>query len=155
MSDFIKTEIPGVIVIEPRVFRDERGFFLESYQEAKYRDAGITETFVQDNHSKSTKGILRGLHAQNPHPQGKLVRVTTGEVYDVVVDARKGSPSYGKHFATHLSADNFRQLYVPPGLLHGFLVTQRRLYRRIAQETLDYVLREMTDPLGRNGPWTW
>jgi dTDP-4-dehydrorhamnose 3,5-epimerase len=123
MSNFIETEIPGVIVIEPRVFRDERGFFLETYQESKYRDGGIKEAFIQDNHSKSAKGTLRGLHAQNPHPQGKLVRVIAGEVFDVVVDARKGSPSYGKHFGTYLSAENFRQLYLPPGLLHGFLVT--------------------------------
>jgi dTDP-4-dehydrorhamnose 3,5-epimerase len=123
MSGFSETEIPGVIIIDPQVYRDERGFFLETYQESKYRNGGIKEAFVQDNHSKSTKGTLRGLHAQNPHPQGKLVRVVAGEVFDVVVDARKGSPAYGKYFATHLSAENFRQLYIPPGLLHGFLVT--------------------------------
>ena len=123
MSGFTETEIPGVIVIEPRIHRDDRGFFLETYQESKYRDGGIKETFVQDNHSRSTKGILRGLHGQNPRAQGKLVRVIAGEVFDVTVDVRRGSPAYGKHFTTRLSADNFRQLYVPPGVLHGFLVT--------------------------------
>jgi dTDP-4-dehydrorhamnose 3,5-epimerase len=123
MSGFVETEIPGVIVIEPRVHRDERGFFLESYQASNYRDGGIAEAFVQDNHSKSTRGSLRGLHGQNPHPQGKLVRVIAGEVFDVVVDVRRGSPAYGKHFATHLSAENFLQLYLPPGVLHGFVVT--------------------------------
>jgi dTDP-4-dehydrorhamnose 3,5-epimerase len=123
MSGFIETEIPGVIIVEPRVHRDERGFFLETYQESAYQDGGIQASFVQDNHSKSAKGTLRGLHGQNPHPQGKLVRVIAGEVFDVVVDARIGSPSYGKYFAIPLSAESFRQLYIPPGVLHGFLVT--------------------------------
>jgi dTDP-4-dehydrorhamnose 3,5-epimerase len=119
----METAIPGVILVEPTVHRDDRGFFLESYRESEYRDGGIRARFVQDNHSSSVKDTLRGLHGQNPNPQGKLVRVIEGEVFDVSVDVRRGSPTYGKHFATRLSADNFHQLYVPPGVLHGFLVT--------------------------------
>ena len=120
---FAETAIPGVIVVEPSVHRDERGFFLETYRESAYREGGITATFVQDNHSRSARGTLRGLHAQSPHPQGKLVRVVEGEIFDVAVDARRGSPTYGKYACAVLSAESFRQLYVPPGLLHGFLVT--------------------------------
>ena len=120
---FTKTEIPGVVLVDSQVHRDDRGFLLESYHEARYREGGIADTFVQDNHSRSTKGVLRGLHAQSPHWQGKLVRVIEGEVYDVAVDARLGSPTYGQYFGATLSADNFRQLYVPVGVLHGFLVT--------------------------------
>jgi len=119
----METAIPGVILVEPTVHRDERGFFLESHRESEYRDGGIRARFVQDNHSSSVKDTLRGLHGQNPNPQGKLVRVIEGEIFDVSVDVRRGSPTYGKHFATHLSADNFHQLYMPPGVLHGFLVT--------------------------------
>ena len=119
----METAIPGIILIEPTVHRDDRGFFLESYRESEYRDGGIRARFVQDNHSSSVKDTLRGLHGQNPNPQGKLVRVTEGEIFDVCVDVRRGSPTYGKHFATRLSADNFHQLYIPPGVLHGFLVT--------------------------------
>jgi dTDP-4-dehydrorhamnose 3,5-epimerase len=123
MTRFIDTEIPGVIVVEPQIHRDDRGFFLESYHEPRYREAGIQARFVQDNHSRSTLGTLRGLHGQSPNPQGKLVRVTAGEVFDVVVDVRRGSPAYGKYLATELSAANFHQIYLPPGVLHGFLVT--------------------------------
>jgi dTDP-4-dehydrorhamnose 3,5-epimerase len=119
----METAIPGIILIEPTVHRDDRGFFLESYRESEYRDGGIRARFVQDNHSSSVKDTLRGLHGQNPNPQGKLVRVIEGEIFDVSVDVRRGSPTYGKHFATNLSADNFHQLYIPPGVLHGFLVT--------------------------------
>src|SRR5687767_3210717 len=117
------TSLPGVLIIDPDVYRDERGFFLESYHLQKYTDAGIPTRFVQDNHSRSQKGILRGLHAQLTHPQGKLVRVVFGEVYDVIVDIRKGSPTYKKWFGVNLSADNFRQCWVPPGFTHGFCVT--------------------------------
>ena len=120
---FAKTAIPGVLVVEPAVHSDDRGFLLETYQAERYREAGIAETFVQDNHSRSVHGTLRGLHAQNPHAQGKLVRVIEGEIFDVAVDARRGSPAYGRYVGVVLSAENFRQLYVPPGLLHGFLVT--------------------------------
>ena len=119
----METAIPGIILIEPTVHRDDRGFFLESYRESEYRDGGIRARFVQDNHSSSVKDTLRGLHGQNPNPQGKLVRVIEGEIFDVSVDVRRGSPTYGEHFATRLSADNFHQLYIPPGVLHGFLVT--------------------------------
>jgi dTDP-4-dehydrorhamnose 3,5-epimerase len=120
---FVETEIPGVVIVEPAVYRDDRGFFLETFQVEKYRAAGIDAAFVQDNHSHSKRGTLRGLHAQNPNAQGKLLRAIEGEVFDVVVDARRGSPAYGRHVTAVLSADNFRQIYVPPGLLHGFVVT--------------------------------
>ena len=120
---FRRTEIPGVIVVEPHVYRDTRGFFLEAYHAEKYREGGIDVAFVQDNHSFSTRGTLRGLHAQYPRAQAKLVRAIDGEIWDVVVDARRGSPCYGRHVAVTLSASNFLQLYVPPGLLHGFMVT--------------------------------
>jgi dTDP-4-dehydrorhamnose 3,5-epimerase len=120
---FVETAIPGVVVVEPRVFRDDRGFLLESFQTEKYRAGGIDPVFVQDNHSYSKRGTLRGLHAQNPNAQGKLLRVIAGEIFDVAVDARRGSPTYGRHVTAVLSAENFRQIYVPPGLLHGFVVT--------------------------------
>jgi dTDP-4-dehydrorhamnose 3,5-epimerase len=120
---FEETDLPGVFVVEPDVHGDERGFLLETYHAGKYADGGIGATFVQDNHSRSKQGILRGLHLQVRHPQGKLVRVVEGEVFDVAVDVRRGSPHFGKHVAVHLSAANFTQLYVPPGFAHGFLVT--------------------------------
>lgn len=119
---FTPTDLPGVIVVEPEVHGDERGFFLETYHEQRYRDGGIGAAFVQDNHSYSTKGTLRGLHGQSPHAQGKLIRAIEGEIFDVAVDVRKGSPAFGRFFATLLSAKNFKQLYVPPGLVHGFCV---------------------------------
>jgi dTDP-4-dehydrorhamnose 3,5-epimerase len=120
---FLTTPLPGVIVVEPDVFRDPRGFFFETYHATKYGDGGIAATFVQDNHSRSTIGTLRGLHAQRRHPQGKLVRVLQGEVFDVAVDIRRGSPTFLQWFGITLSADNFRQCYVPPGFAHGFVVT--------------------------------
>jgi len=120
---FQTTSLPGVIVVEPDVFRDPRGFFFETYHAQKYRDGGIDATFVQDNHSRSTRGILRGLHAQRRRPQGKLVRVLQGEVFDVAVDIRRGSPTFLKWFGVTLSAENFRQCYIPPGFAHGFVVT--------------------------------
>jgi dTDP-4-dehydrorhamnose 3,5-epimerase len=120
---FTETELPGVIVVQPDVHGDDRGFFLESYHAKKYADGGIDATFVQDNHSRSKQGILRGLHLQLDHPQGKLVRVVEGEVFDVAVDVRRGSPHFGKYVAIILSASSFTQLYVPPGFAHGFLVT--------------------------------
>jgi dTDP-4-dehydrorhamnose 3,5-epimerase len=121
---FEPTAIPGVIRIEPLVHRDDRGFFLETYHADRYRAGGIDAVFVQDNHSRSVRGTLRGLHAQAPpHAQSKLVRVIEGEVYDVAVDARRGSPTFGRFSAAILSAENFHQLWVPPGLLHGFVVT--------------------------------
>jgi dTDP-4-dehydrorhamnose 3,5-epimerase len=121
---FAPTAIPGVIRIEPVVHRDDRGFFLETYHEERYRAGGIDAVFVQDNHSRSSRGTLRGLHAQAPpYAQGKLVRVIEGEIYDVAVDARRGSPTFGRFTAAILSDDNFHQLWVPPGMLHGFVVT--------------------------------
>ncbi|WP_405237729.1 dTDP-4-dehydrorhamnose 3,5-epimerase [Lentisalinibacter orientalis] len=120
---FTPTAIPEVVVIEPDVFGDERGFFLESWQKKKFADAGITEEFVQDNHSRSVRGTLRGLHYQVRQAQGKLVRVTLGEVFDVAVDIRRGSPTFGQWVGETLSAENFRMLWVPAGFAHGFYVT--------------------------------
>ena len=116
------TALPEVLLIEPRVFTDARGFFLESYNFRSYADAGLTASFVQDNHSRSQRNTLRGLHAQAQQAQGKLVRVTAGEVFDVAVDVRRSSPRYGQWVGLTLSAENFRQLYVPPGFAHGFCV---------------------------------
>jgi len=121
--NFIKTKIPDLYIIEPKVFGDKRGYFMESYSQKDFAEAGLTMTFVQDNESKSCKGVLRGLHFQTKHTQGKLVRVTQGEVWDVAVDLRKGSPTYGKWEGVYLSADNKRQFYVPEGFAHGFVVT--------------------------------
>ncbi|MBL8667159.1 MAG: dTDP-4-dehydrorhamnose 3,5-epimerase [Rhodospirillales bacterium] len=115
-----QTSLPGVLVIEPKVFGDSRGFFLESYHQGRYAGAGIDAVFVQDNHSRSSRGVLRGLHYQIRHPQGKLVSVVSGEVFDVAVDIRRGSPHFGKWYGCILSADNHRQLWVPPGFAHGF-----------------------------------
>ena len=119
----IETTLPGVLIIEPRVFGDDRGFFLETYSAERYKEAGIPLDFVQDNHSRSSKGVLRGLHFQLNHPQGKLVRVVSGSVFDVAVDIRVGSPTFGKASWVELSAENKRQFYVPPGFAHGFVVT--------------------------------
>lgn len=119
----IETKLPGVVIIEPKVFGDQRGFFLETFQAERYRDeAGITLPFVQDNHSRSSYGVLRGLHFQINKPQGKLVRVVRGEVLDVAVDINPDSPTYGKYEAVILSEDNHRQFWVPPGYAHGFVV---------------------------------
>lgn len=119
----IKTDVEGVVIIEPKVFGDERGFFLETFQAERYKElAGIDLDFVQDNHSRSGKNVLRGLHLQKTKPQGKLVRVVRGEVFDVAVDIRKDSSSYGKWAGVYLTEDNKRQFWVPPGLAHGFVV---------------------------------
>ena len=118
----LPTEIPAVLLIEPLVFRDPRGFFLETWQRDKYAALGIGPDFVQDNHSRSQKGTLRGLHAQRHRPQGKLVRAVQGEIWDVAVDLRIDSPTFGRHVFATLSSDNFRQLWVPPGFAHGFCV---------------------------------
>ena len=121
--NFLETALPGVIQIEPVVHRDARGFFLESFHAQKYREGGIDATFVQDNHSRSALGTLRGLHMQLAKPQGKLVRVISGSVYDVAVDTRRGSPAFGQYYGVALSAENALQLFIPPGLVHGFVVT--------------------------------
>ncbi len=120
---FIKTKIPDVVILEPKVFGDDRGFFYESFNEKAFLEAtGCDVNFVQDNHSKSAKNVLRGLHYQIQQPQGKLVRVAVGEVYDVAVDLRRNSAYFGQWVGVHLSAENKRQLWVPPGFAHGFLV---------------------------------
>ena len=118
----ITTNLPGVIVFEPKVFGDKRGFFLETFRDDVLQDAGINSQFVQDNHSRSSKGVLRGLHYQITQTQGKLVRVATGSVYDVAVDVRHGSPTFGEWYGTQLDEDNMRIMYVPPGYAHGFVV---------------------------------
>jgi dTDP-4-dehydrorhamnose 3,5-epimerase len=120
----IETEIPDVKIIEPTVFGDERGFFMETWQQKKFEElvTGKPTPFVQDNHSKSSKGILRGLHYQTENTQGKLVRVVSGEVFDVAVDVRKGSPTFGQWVGVYLSAENKRQLWIPEGFAHGFYV---------------------------------
>lgn len=120
--NFIKTDIPDVQIIEPTVFGDDRGYFMETYQIDEFAAAGIDKPFVQDNQSRSTKGVLRGLHFQIEHPQSKLVRVVSGEVFDVAVDLRPDSPTYGKWEGAVLSAENRRQFFVPRGFAHGFLV---------------------------------
>lgn len=119
---FEKTKLAGVVIVEPRVFEDARGFFMETYHQARFAAAGIDLEFVQDNHTQSVQGTLRGLHYQIQHPQGKLVRAVRGEVYDVVVDLRRKSATFGQWIAVTLSESNRRQLYVPPGFAHGFCV---------------------------------
>lgn len=120
--NFSKTEIDGVIIVETKVFGDNRGYFMETYEERKFYEGGITVKFVQDNQSKSTKGVLRGLHFQKEHPQAKLVRVIKGTVYDVAVDLRKDSQTYGKYVGVILSEENKKQFFIPRGFAHGFLV---------------------------------
>ena len=118
----LETPLPGVRLIEPAVHRDSRGFFLESYHERRYAEAGITARFVQDNYSRSGKGTVRGLHAQLAAPQAKLMRVVAGAIFDVAVDIRVGSPTFGRWFGETLSGDNFKQLFIPEGFVHGFAV---------------------------------
>lgn len=135
------TPLPGVLLVEPRVFRDERGFFLEVWNAATFAAQGLDAAFVQDNHSLSQHGTLRGLHVQLPKSQGKLVRCTEGTIFDVAVDIRRGSPTFGRWFAVELSAENFRQLWVPPDYAHGFCVLSPR-----AQ--VEYKCTELYDPAG-------
>jgi dTDP-4-dehydrorhamnose 3,5-epimerase len=118
----LPTALPEVLIVEPDVFRDARGFFLETFHAARYRQGGIPYDFVQDNHSRSVRGTLRGLHAQRRKPQGKLVRVIRGEIFDVAVDVRPRTPGFGRWVGTRLSEDSFRQLFIPPGFAHGFCV---------------------------------
>ncbi len=132
-----RTEIPDVIVVEPRVFGDARGFFFESYNRKAFEEAvGRSVEFVQDNHSSSARGVLRGLHYQLPHPQGKLVRVVLGEVFDVAVDLRRGSATFGRWVGEVLSAENKRQLWIPEGFAHGFLVVSEQA--EFLYKTTDY-----------------
>lgn len=137
----IETSIPEVKIIEPKIFRDERGFFFESYNAKKLHElAGITETFVQDNHSRSTKNVLRGLHYQIDQAQGKLVRVISGEVFDVAVDIRRSSATFGQWAGAMLTGDDFRQLWVPAGFAHGFLVVSNQA--EFIYKTTDYYAPE-------------
>ena len=119
----IPCEIPGLLIVEPKVFGDARGYFMESWNQRRYSEVGLNSNFVQDNVSFSRRGILRGLHFQNPEAQGKLVSVLQGEVFDVAVDLRKSSPAFGRWHGLTLSAENKRQFFIPPGLAHGFVVT--------------------------------
>lgn len=122
-STFVPTELPGVIIVEPKVYADDRGFLMETYKQSEFHAAGIDAPLVQENHSRSSQGTLRGLHYQrDPKAQGKLVRVVLGEIFDVAVDIREGSPTFGRWIAVTLSAENRRSLYVPPGFAHGFCV---------------------------------
>ncbi len=118
----IETTLPGVVVLEPTVYRDDRGFFVETYHAQRYAEIGVSGEFVQDNHSRSVRGCLRGLHYQLSRPQAKLCRVAQGEVFDVAVDIRQGSPTFGQWYGVVLSAENQRQIYIPRGFAHGFLV---------------------------------
>jgi len=137
----IETSIPDVLIIEPKVFGDERGFFYESFNAAAFEAAtGLKRSFVQDNHSKSQRGVLRGLHYQIQQPQGKLVRVVAGEVFDVAVDLRRSSPSFGRWAGTHLSAENQRQLWIPEGFAHGFVVLSESA--EFLYKTTDYYAPE-------------
>ena len=124
----LSTDLPGVVLVEPVVHRDSRGFFLETYNERRYREAGIAATFVKDNHSRSVRGTVRGLHFQVRRMQGKLVRALQGEMFDVAVDVRRGSPTFDRWVGVNLSAENFRQIYIPPGFAHGFCVTSERVH---------------------------
>jgi dTDP-4-dehydrorhamnose 3,5-epimerase len=141
---FVPTDLPGVIIVEPDVHVDGRGYFLESYHHEKYRAAGIGGPFVQDNESRSTMGTLRGLHLQSRRLQGKLIRVIEGEIWDVAVDVRRHSPSFGKWSALTLSAANFKQCYVPPGFAHGFCVMS-------AVARVEYKCTDLYDPGGEIG----
>ncbi|MCB6184759.1 dTDP-4-dehydrorhamnose 3,5-epimerase [Leeia sp. TBRC 13508] len=148
----VKTAIPEVLILEPKVFGDDRGFFFESFNQAQFEEAtGLKRTFVQDNHSRSSKGVLRGLHYQlPPHPQGKLVRVVAGEVFDVAVDIRQDSPTFGKWVGVMLTGQNHRQLWVPEGFAHGFVVLSDSadfLYK-----TTDYYMPALERCIAWNDP---
>jgi len=145
--NIVQTVLPGVLIIEPVVHRDTRGFFVEVYRQDQYRAAGIDVRFVQENHSRSMRDTLRGLHWQYRRPQAKLVRVIVGEIYDVAVDIRRGSPTFGQWTAATLSADNFRQMFMPEGFAHGFCVTSD-----VAE--VEYKCTDVYDPHGEAGlPW--
>lgn len=139
--NILPTEIPDVLILEPKVFGDDRGFFFESYNKKTFEElTGIQADFVQDNHSRSAKGVLRGLHYQIQQPQGKLVRVSQGEVYDVAVDIRQSSPTFGKWEGVVLSSENKRQLWIPPGFAHGFVVLSESA--EFLYKTTDYYAPE-------------
>jgi len=146
----IPAPISDILLIQPRVFEDKRGFFLESYQKNRFVEAGIDADFVQDNHSKSYHGILRGLHYQIKQPQGKLLRVIAGEIYDVAVDIRKSSPTFGKWFGTYLSSENKQILWVPVGFAHGFYVTSPEA--ELLYKSTDYYLPTGERTIAWNDP---
>jgi len=151
--NIVRTPIADLLVLEPRVFGDERGFFFESYNERRFQEAiGASEPvcFVQDNHSRSSKNVLRGLHYQIRQPQGKLVRVVSGEVYDVALDLRRSSPTFGKWFGAFLSAENKRQMWVPAGFAHGFVVTSASA--EFLYKTTDYYAPEHERCIAWNDP---
>jgi len=147
----IPTSLPGVFVLEPRVFGDERGFFFESYNHRSMAEAGITETFVQDNHSCSSRNVLRGLHYQVKHPQGKLVRVVEGEIIDVAVDLRRSSATFGRWEAVGLSGENKRMLWIPAGLAHGFRVVSEKAH--VLYKATGYYAPEHERTLAWNDPY--
>ncbi|MFM9912115.1 MAG: dTDP-4-dehydrorhamnose 3,5-epimerase [Methylophilaceae bacterium] len=147
----IPTPIPDLLILEPKVFGDSRGFFFESYNENAFHAAtGLRPSFVQDNHSRSAKGVLRGLHYQIQQPQGKLVRVTEGKVFDVAVDIRRSSPTFGKWFGAHLSAENRRMMWVPAGFAHGFLVLSE--FAEFLYKTTDFYAPEHERSISWNDP---
>lgn len=147
----IKTAIPDVMIIEPKVFGDTRGFFYESYNQHQFQElTGLAPVFVQDNHSRSARGVLRGLHYQLQQTQGKLVRVTSGEVFDVCVDLRRSSPTFGQSVSIVLSAESYRQLWIPPGFAHGFLVTSDSA--EFLYKTTDYYAPQFERSLLWNDP---
>ena len=146
----IQTSLPDVFVLEPRVFKDERGFFFESYNQRIMSEAGITETFVQDNHSSSSRNVLRGLHYQVKHPQGKLVRVVEGEILDVAVDLRRQSPTFGRSAAVRLSGENKRMLWIPTGFAHGFQVLSGKA--QVLYKATDFYAPEFERTLAWNDP---
>lgn len=153
MTDAIKkipTSLPGVFVLEPRVFRDDRGFFLESYNEKVFDELGISGRFVQDNHSYSSRNVLRGLHYQIHQPQGKLVRVAEGEILDVAVDLRRSSPTFGKWEAVRLSGENLRMLWIPAGFAHGFRVCSEKA--QVLYKASDYYAPQYERTLAWNDP---
>lgn len=148
--EFIATELPGVVLVQPKVFGDERGFFMETYRMDKFEAAGIPTRFVQDNHSRSQQGVLRGLHYQIQQPQGKLVRVIVGEVFDVAVDIRRESPFFGKWTGAYLSAENKREMWVPPGFAHGFYVVSD--WAEVTYKTNDYYAPQWERSIAWNDP---
>ena len=147
---FTRLDIPDCVRIDPRVFQDDRGFFLESWNAARFAEAGLDVQFKQDNHSRSVRGVLRGLHYQLRNPQGKLVRVIVGSIYDVMVDLRRGSPAFGKHVGIELSAENRAMVYVPPGFAHGFYTMSA--VAEVLYKTTDFYNAEAERTLLWNDP---
>lgn len=148
--NFIKTEIEGLYIIEPKLYGDHRGYFMETYNYNEFKAAGLDMVFVQDNQSKSKKGVLRGMHFQTQHPQGKLVRAIKGEVFDVAIDLRKGSKTYGQWYGVLLTEENHRQFYVPEGFAHGFMVTSEEA--EFAYKCTDFYHPEFEGGIAWNDP---